>query len=58
MDEWLSVGDAAFNEKATDRLSKVVENSSILVLASHSTKLVEKMCNRVLMFQHGKITEV
>jgi lipopolysaccharide transport system ATP-binding protein len=58
MDEWLSVGDASFNEKATERLSQVVENSSILVLASHSTALVEKMCNRILTFQHGRIEEV
>lgn len=58
MDEWLSVGDAAFNEKAKERLGQVVENSAILVLASHSPDLVEKMCNRVLTFQHGRITEL
>jgi lipopolysaccharide transport system ATP-binding protein len=58
MDEWLSVGDAAFNEKAAERLDSVVENSSILVLASHSPELVKKMCNRVLTFEHGRITEL
>jgi lipopolysaccharide transport system ATP-binding protein len=58
MDEWLSVGDASFNEKATERLDQVVENSAILVLASHSTELVHKMCNRILTFQHGRITEL
>ena len=58
MDEWLSVGDAAFNEKAKERLDQVVENSAILVLASHSPELVEKMCNRVLTFQHGRIIEL
>ncbi|RFU45987.1 ABC transporter ATP-binding protein [Paraburkholderia sp. DHOC27] len=58
MDEWLSVGDAAFNEKAADRLDQVVQNSAILVLASHSPKLVEKMCNRVLTFEHGRIREL
>jgi lipopolysaccharide transport system ATP-binding protein len=57
MDEWLSVGDAAFNEKAAERLNSVVENSSILVLASHSPEMVQKMCNRVLTFQHGHISE-
>lgn len=58
MDEWLSVGDAAFNEKAKQRLSEVVENSAILVLASHSPDLVHQMCNRVFSFQHGHITEI
>ena len=57
MDEWLSVGDAAFNAKATERLDKVVQNSAILVLASHSKDLVERMCNRVLSFQHGRLLE-
>lgn len=57
MDEWLSVGDKAFSEKATERLTNVVQNSSILVLASHSSELVDRMCNRVLVFEHGKITE-
>jgi lipopolysaccharide transport system ATP-binding protein len=57
MDEWLSVGDASFNEKATERLQNIVQNSAILVLASHSPVLVEKMCNRVMTFQHGQIVE-
>ncbi|MGI4816311.1 MAG: ABC transporter ATP-binding protein [Janthinobacterium lividum] len=57
MDEWLSVGDASFNEKAMKRLDQVVENSSILVLASHSMSLVENLCNRIITFQHGQMTE-
>ena len=57
MDEWLSVGDAAFSEKATQRLNEMVENSSILVLASHSPALMNRMCNRVLFLEHGHIEE-
>ncbi|AXE91498.1 ABC transporter ATP-binding protein [Paraburkholderia sp. 22099] len=58
MDEWLSVGDASFNDKAAKRLTQVVEESAILVLASHSPDMVKRMCNRVFSFEHGKITEI
>ena len=53
MDEWLSVGDASFNEKARKRMSDLVESSEILVIASHSRKLIEEICNRAFWFEHG-----
>ena len=53
MDEWLSVGDVSFNAKAEARLTELVQSSRILVIASHSRELVEKMCNRALWFEHG-----
>lgn len=55
MDEWLSVGDASFNSKAEERLQSLVKSSSILVIASHSRRLIEKICTRVLWFEHGKL---
>lgn len=55
MDEWLSVGDAAFNEKAEHRLNELVESSRILVLASHSRELIEKTCNRAMWLEHGRL---
>lgn len=55
MDEWLSVGDAAFNAKAEARLNELVQSSRILVIASHSRELIENICNRVIWFEHGRI---
>lgn len=55
MDEWLSVGDAAFNEKAEKRLYELVQSSRILVIASHSRELIERTCNRAMWFDHGKL---
>lgn len=55
MDEWLSVGDAAFNEKAEQRLNDLVKSSRILVIASHSRDLIERTCNRVMWFEHGQL---
>lgn len=53
MDEWLSVGDASFTSKAEERLIKLVENAKILVIASHSSSLIEKLCNKVLHLDRG-----
>ena len=55
MDEWLSVGDAAFNEKAEKRLNDLVQSSRILVIASHSRELIEKTCTRAMWFEHGRL---
>lgn len=57
MDEWLSVGDAAFQDKAEIRLGELLESTQILILASHSRKLLETVCNRVIWLEHGKIKD-
>lgn len=57
MDEWLSVGDAEFTEKAEKRMREVVAKSGILVLASHSPELIRKECNRVIHLEHGRIVD-
>ncbi|KWK52844.1 sugar ABC transporter ATP-binding protein [Burkholderia stagnalis] len=58
MDEWLSVGDESFNKKASERLNSLVERSSILVMASHSPQLIERVCNRKIVIEKGTLTEV
>lgn len=55
MDEWLSVGDAEFTEKAEQRMKDVVSGAGILVLASHSPELIAKECNRTIHLEHGRI---
>lgn len=57
MDEWLSVGDAEFTEKAEKRMKDVVSKSGILVLASHSPELIARECNRVVHLEHGRLVE-
>jgi lipopolysaccharide transport system ATP-binding protein len=55
MDEWLSVGDGSFAERSSDRLQELVDNSDILIVASHNRSLIEKVCNRVIWLEHGSI---
>ena len=55
MDEWLSVGDEAFQKTAESRLNKLIERSNVLIIASHSRQLIEKCCTRVIWLEHGEI---
>ena len=55
MDEWLSIGDEGFKNKAESRMNKLVESTNILVIASHSKQQILKTCNRVIWLEHGKI---
>jgi len=54
LDEVVGAGDAQFIKKAQSRLDKLIKNSNILVLASHSNDLVKKFCNKALWLEHGK----
>lgn len=55
LDEWLSVGDERFTEKAETRLTELVTASDILVFASHSKRMIVGTCNRVIWLEHGRI---
>lgn len=55
MDEWLSVGDLNFQNKAEQRLNDLINRSSILVIASHSRQLIEKCCTRAILLENGQI---
>lgn len=58
MDEWLSVTDRSFRAKAESEMQKLVERSSILVLASHDLKLIERVCNRGLYLGEGAVRHI
>lgn len=55
MDEWLSVGDEGFKARALERLTSIVDASKILVIASHSRELLEKVTNKALWLEHGEV---
>lgn len=55
LDEGIGAGDAAFLEKASERLKHFTEQVSIIVLSSHSEDLIKKMCNKAVLMEHGKL---
>jgi len=57
MDEWLSVGDEAFQIKAAERLEAYVDQASVLMIASHDKALIDRVCNRKITLEQGRIIE-
>jgi ABC-type polysaccharide/polyol phosphate transport system ATPase subunit len=55
MDEWLAAGDAAFLNKARQRMEDFLAGTSILVLASHALPLLEEWCNRAILLDEGRM---
>jgi lipopolysaccharide transport system ATP-binding protein len=58
MDEWLSVGDESFVEKAEARMGSMIDSAKILVVASHSKSLLEKLVTQVLWLESGKVRKL
>ena len=56
VDEWLSVGDAEFLEKSSQRLRDLTTGSTILVVASHNESLVNSICTQTLRLNQGTAT--
>ena len=58
LDEVLSVGDIAFQEKSGDRIRKFQEMGASTLYVSHSMASIEKICSRVAWLDHGKVIDV
>lgn len=55
LDEVIGAGDANFMAKAKQRIGKLIEESEILVLASHDFGALKSLCERGLVFHHGEM---
>lgn len=58
VDEVLSVGDAAFQTKCEERMSKLMGNGTTLVFVSHSAEQVKKLCQKAVWLEHGVVRQV
>jgi ABC-2 type transport system ATP-binding protein/lipopolysaccharide transport system ATP-binding protein len=57
LDEIVGVGDAAFFEKAFNRLQGIIHRSQILFLASHADDILRKVCNKAIWLDHGNLVQ-
>lgn len=55
LDEVVATGDASFFQKARQQLEVVAGGSSIMVLASHSNKVLRELCTKGLLLEHGRV---
>jgi lipopolysaccharide transport system ATP-binding protein len=53
VDEVFGAGDAAFAARAVDRMMRMVRRAGIVMLATHDTALVSRICTRVLWLHNG-----
>lgn len=58
LDEFISVGDESFRDKAEQAMLEKINKAAILVFASHSKDLLKRYCNRFFHLDHGKLQEV
>lgn len=54
LDEVLSVGDGAFQQKSARKMREIMENGTTTILVSHSSVQIRTLCNKVLWMDHGK----
>ena len=58
LDEWLSVTDLSFQERAEEKMQRIIQDARILVLASHNLSLLKRVCNTGLFLNQGKIKAI
>jgi homopolymeric O-antigen transport system ATP-binding protein len=58
VDEVLSVGDIAFQEKCAIRIRQFREQGATILIVSHSMEGIISMCDRVAWLNHGEIDQL
>jgi len=55
LDEGLSAGDASFEHVAELRIKSLLSRTRIMIMASHSTELLDAWCNKAILLERGRI---
>lgn len=55
VDEYLSVGDMAFQSKCLDRIAQFKASGCAIVLISHNVEQIQQLCDRALWLNRGQI---
>ncbi len=58
VDEVLSVGDRAFQEKAGQRMRDMMSKARLIVFVSHDLASIKKLCHRAIWLDHGRVRMV
>jgi len=57
IDEILGVGDVSFQKKCFEKLLEIKESGTTIVIVSHSTNQIEKICDRSIWIENGVIRQ-
>lgn len=55
VDEILSVGDAAFQEKSRRRMLELMGGGTTVLFVSHGLEQIQEMCSSALWLEHGRV---
>jgi ABC-type polysaccharide/polyol phosphate transport system ATPase subunit len=55
LDEIIGVGDASFMARAKARLDRIVSRAQILVVSSHSDKIIRDLCDKMIWLDKGSV---
>jgi len=55
VDEVLSVGDAAFYERASVKIQELITQAKVVLVVTHNLNFVEKVCTRAIWLDKGMI---
>lgn len=55
LDEVIGAGDAAFMQRAKQKLRELIDNAEIMLLSSHDFTTIRQICNRVIVLHHGEV---
>ena len=55
LDEIMSTGDAAFREKANERMNAMRDKTKTVLIVSHSPAQVKQLCSRAIWLEKGKV---
>lgn len=58
IDEGIGAGDAEFQKKAEQRIERLFEKTSVVIIASHSEELLARFCNRRIRMERGQIVNL
>jgi len=58
LDEVMSVGDADFQEKSQRRMDEMIEQSRVIVIATHNMQFVEEECDIAVYLDDGQVAAV
>ncbi|MFJ3956442.1 ABC transporter ATP-binding protein [Arthrobacter sp. NPDC090010] len=55
VDEILAVGDEPFQRKCLEKIQELVDAGQTLVVVSHDLELVQRVCQRGIVLEHGNV---
>lgn len=58
LDEILSVGDEAFQEKCRVRIKKFSDEGTTILLVTHDSHTIESLCSRAMWLDHGEVKTI